>query len=304
MTQQEVEVPAWKRNRVLGFALVTAAYVLALGAGVWAVQTVIASDPYWQFGIADAVATGVIFLFSMLFRNSSFYDPYWSVKPAVAAVWLAVSRFPPAYTADVDPTRVRMVVLLMLLYGIRLTWNWARGWSGLNHEDWRYVDLRRKTGKAYWLVSWSGIHYFPTVLVFLGCLPLFPALLTGSRPFGFLDLLAALVLLGGILLEAAADQQLRRFRLSNKDPQRILETGVWKYSRHPNYLGEMMVWWGVALFGLAAAGLHWTTFAGAVAITLLFVFISVPMIDRRMLARRPAYAERMKKVGTLLPGWK
>jgi steroid 5-alpha reductase family enzyme len=302
MTQEVI--PAWKRNRVLGFGLVTAAYALALWAGIKAVQTIIASDPYWQFGIADAVATGVIFLFSMAFRNSSFYDPYWSVKPAVVAIWLAVASFPPTYTAEVDPTRVRMVVLLMLIYGVRLTWNWARGWSGLHHEDWRYVDLKRKTGKAYWLVSWSGIHYFPTVLVFLGCLPLFPALLSGTRPFGFVDLLAAVVLLGGILLEAAADQQLRRFRLSNKDPERILDTGVWKYSRHPNYLGEMMVWWGAALFGLAAGGLQWSTFAGAVSITLLFVFISVPMIDRRMLARRPAYAERVRNVGALLPRWR
>ncbi len=299
MKQQTI--PAWRTNRWLGLWVVMAGYLLALWAGLYAVRMVMATDPYWQFGIADAVATGLIFMLSMLFRNSSFYDPYWSVKPAVVAVWLGVFGVSAMYAAEADPTRVRMVVVLVLLYGIRLTWNWARSWTGLHHEDWRYVDLQRKTGRAYWLVSWSGIHYFPTILVFLGCLPLFPALATGSRPFGFLDLIAALVLLGGILLEATADQQLRRFRLSNKEPQRILESGVWKYSRHPNYFGEMMVWWGIALFGLAAGGLVWSTFAGAIAITLLFFFISTPMIDKRMLASRPAYAGRMKRVSALVP---
>ncbi len=288
----------WRHNKPLGLVLMTVAYVVAVWAGIFSVRAVIASDPFWQFGIADVVATLVIFLFSFVFRNSSFYDPYWSVKPAVVAIWLGVFT-----TGAADPTRLRMVVLLLLVYGVRLTWNWARGWTGLHHEDWRYEDLARKSGKAYWLVSFTGIHFFPTVLVFMGCLPLFPALLTGTRPFGFFDLLAAVVLLAGILLEATADQQLRNFRLTNKDPRRILETGLWKYSRHPNYFGEMLVWWGVALFGFAAGGFFWYTFAGALAITLLFVFISTPMIDQRMLERRPAYAQRIQRVSALVPWW-
>jgi steroid 5-alpha reductase family enzyme len=292
------EIPAWRQNKVIGLVIMTIAYVVSLGAGIFAVRSIIATDPFWQFGIADFVATLVIFAFSFVFRNSSFYDPYWSVKPAVVAVWLGV------FTASgADPNRLRMVVVLMLIYGARLTWNWARGWTGLNHEDWRYEDLARKTGKAYWLVSFSGIHFFPTVLVFLGCLPLFQVFTNPTQPFGFLDLIAAMVLLGGVLIEAAADQQLRNFRLTNKDPKKILETGLWKYARHPNYFGEMLVWWGVALFGLAAGGLVWYTFAGAIAITALFVFISTPMIDQRMLERRPAYAERMKRVSALIP-WK
>jgi len=301
-TNAAVAPAGWRNNRLIGFALVTLAYVVATWAGIAAVRATLTSDPFWQFGMVDFVATCVVFAFSLVFRNSSFYDPYWSVKPAIMAVWLAV--FPPVMNfVEPDQTRLRMVVLLMLLYATRLTWNWARGWTGLDHEDWRYVDLKRKTGKAYWLVSFSGIHFFPTVLVYFGCLPLFQALLTGGRAFGFLDLLAAVVLLGGILMEATADQQLRRFRLTNKDPKRILETGVWKYSRHPNYFGEMLVWWGVALFGFAAGGMAWYTFAGALAITALFVFISTPMIDKRMLERRPGYAERIKRVSALVP-WK
>jgi steroid 5-alpha reductase family enzyme len=295
---QDESVAAWRQNKAVGLLLVTLAYVVATWAGVIAVRQIVATDVFWQFGIADAVATLVIFVFSMVFRNSSFYDPYWSVKPMVFVVWL--SAFAPSW-ADADPLRVRLVTVLMLLYGARLTWNWARGWTGLDHEDWRYVDLARKTGVFYPAVSFLGIHFFPTVLVYLGCLPLFDALLYGGElGLGILDVLAAVVLVTGIAMEATADQQLRAFRLSKPPKEKVLESGLWRYSRHPNYMGEMLIWWGAALFGLRV-GLHWYTFAGAVAITLLFVFISLPMIDERMLARRPAYAERMKRVSALVP---
>lgn len=291
-------IPAWRQNKALGLILVLISYVVATLAGIVAVQQSGLEELFWQFALGDAVATGVIFLFSMVFRNSSFYDPYWSVKPMVLVVWLAVFVPEGAYA---DPLRVRLATTLMLLYGARLTWNWMRGWTGLHHEDWRYVDLAKKTGAFWPLVSLTGIHYFPTVLVYLGCLPLFDALLAGGdQAFGLLDLLAAAVLLGGIATEALADHQLRQFRLSNPPKERILESGLWKYSRHPNYFGEMLVWWGAALFGFQVA-LEWYTFAGAAAITLLFVFISTPMIDKRMLERRPAYGQRMKRVSALLP---
>ena len=106
---------------------------------------------------------------------------------------------------------------------------------------------------------------------------------------------------GSILLEATADRQLRRFRLSGPSPEAILETGVWAYCRHPNYLGEIGLWWGLALFGLAAEPSAWWATGGAIVITLLFRFISLSLIDTRMLARRPDYKARMETVPALIP---
>src|SRR5262249_42945026 len=140
--------------------------------------------------------------------------------------------------------------------GARLTWNWVRGWSGLGHEDWRYVDLRGKTGAAYWLVSALGLHLMPTVTVLAGLLSLQPAL-GGTAPLGPLDLVALLVTAGAVLLEGVADQQLRAFRLSSPAAGTILSTGVWRWSRHPNYVGEIGFWWGLFLFGLAGGGFVW-----------------------------------------------
>lgn len=268
--------------------------MVAAGAGFALARALPGTSPLWQVvAAADVAATVVVFAFSVVLDNSSVYDAYWSVAPMVIAPALAVVGAAPA-------ARKAIVVALVLLWGARLTYNWARGWQGLAHEDWRYVDLRR-LGRAYWVVSFVGLHMMPTLLVFAGCLSLFPALVTGTAPLGPLDAAAFAVTLGAIALEGVADQQLRAFRLSGPSPGAILESGVWSWCRHPNYLGEIGLWWGLYLFALAADRSAWWCFAGPLAITLLFSFVSVPLLDKRSLARRPAYAEHMARLPGLFP---
>jgi len=284
----------------MGFAWVLAAYLVALGLAILSALPLPAgTHPLVVVAVGDLVGTVAIFAFSFVFRNSSFYDPYWSVAPVPIALYLASH---PQAVDDAVPGRQVVAIALVTLWGLRLTWNWARGWTGLHHEDWRYGKLREDTGKAYWLVSFSGIHLFPTVLVYLGCLGLYPALLAGSRPFGLLDLLAAGVTAGAVVIEGLADDQLRAFVRRNRDPNRYLDTGLWAWSRHPNYFGEVSFWWGVWLFGLAAdPSSAWWTAAGPLAMTGLFVFISIPMMEKRMVAKRPAYAEHQRRVSMLVP---
>src|SRR5690606_37039381 len=156
--------------------------------------------------VAGVIATFVVFGASMLVNNSSVYDPYWSVAPVAIAMWFASDL-----DAIASAGRQLIVVVLTLLWGIRLTYNWARHWRGLEHEDWRYDDLRQKTGVWYWPVSFGGIHLFPTVMTFLGCVPLWYALTRGDNAFGWLDGVAILVTLAAIAVEAKADQQLHQF---------------------------------------------------------------------------------------------
>jgi steroid 5-alpha reductase family enzyme len=277
------------------FAWIAASYGIATLVAALVVGRSPGEPPWLPILAADVAATLVIFGFSKAFDNSSVYDAYWSVAPMLIAPALAFRDSPAPLARRV------LVCALVLAWGARLTWNWARGWQGMGHEDWRYVDQREKTGRLYWLVSLAGLHLMPTILVFLGCLPLFPALLTGRRPLGWLDALAALVTLGAILVETIADQQLLAFRAAPKEPGAVLDRGLWSLSRHPNYLGELSFWWGIFLFGLAADPSSWASGAGALAITALFVFISVPLLDRRSLARRPSYAEHMRRVPALFP---
>jgi steroid 5-alpha reductase family enzyme len=275
---------------------VLVAYFVALVVAVQVGHGLMGAGPLHAAFWADVAATVVVFLFSVLYRNSSFYDAYWSVAPiAIVMFWCAVAN------EGVPSSRQALVSLLVFVWGVRLTWNWARAWEGLHHEDWRYVMLAQKTGPAYWPVSFAGIHMMPTLVVFAGCLPLWPALAVGTEPLGWLDALAFVVTLGAIAVEALADQQLRAYRLEPHTQGDFLRSGLWAWTRHPNYLGEIGFWWGLALFGLAAdPGFAWNV-AGAIAITLLFRFISLPMIEGRMQERRPEFAAWVARTSLLLP---
>ncbi len=281
--------------------LVVASYVLATLAAGLTLRLLGGMHPLWSTLIADVIATVVIFGFSRVTGNSSFYDPYWSIAPPfIVFFWLAIPE-----AAGGLLLRQGLVVVLVTAWGARLTLNWARQWSGLGHEDWRYVDLKDKTGKWWWWVSLSGIHLMPTVLVYLGMLAAWGALTHGAeRPFGVFDVLAFVVTAGAIAIEAAADQQLRAFMLAKHPRGTILADGLWGYSRHPNYFGEVSFWWGLFLFAFAAGAPLWTS-AGAIAITALFVGVSLPMIEKRSRERRPDWDAHAKKVPLLVPWpWK
>ena len=284
-------------DRSRAFLWIWIAYLAAVAAALLVGLALAGRHPLEIVFAADLVATLVVFGFSFAFGNSSFYDPYWSVAPPAIALAFAFGAEPGA----AEPARQALVIALIALWAVRLTWNWARGWSGLHHEDWRYVDMRQSSGGLYWGVSLLAIHLFPTLIVFLGCLPLWPALAEGARPLGALDALGAALAFGGTALEFVADNQLRRFRLAGPPPGSTLESGLWGWSRHPNYLGEILFWFGLASFGLAAGGFRWWGWLGALAMLAMFRFASLPMIEKRMLARRPGYAERQRRVSLLIP---
>ncbi len=283
-------------SRPKAFGVVTAAYVIAALAG-WAVVIGLKSwHPIGALFWADIVATVVIFGLSMLLANSSLYDPYWSVAPPLIAVAWLLS------TSDGVALRQVCLLVLMAVWAVRLTANWAIGWTGFGHEDWRYVQIRNESGGRlpWWLVSFTGIQLVPTLVVFLGMLPVWPAI-TGSRPFGLIDIAAILVTVGFIGIEALSDIQLRRFTGDPANRGKTVDIGLWKHSRHPNYLGEIGFWWGMWLFGLAAAPTWWWTVIGPLAMVGLFLGVSIPLMERRSLSRRPAYAAYQKAVPVLVP---
>lgn len=284
-------------NLTRAFAWLAAVYLTAGAAALAVAIPLRGAHPIAVAGAADLAATAAVFAFSRAFRNSSFYDPYWSVAPIAIALYWWLS----APGSEAAALRPLLVLALVGIWGTRLTAHWARGWRGLDHQDWRYADLEQRTGRAYWLVSFLGIHLFPTAVVFLGCLPLFPALAEPARPAGVLDLAAAGLTGFAIWLEAEADRQLRRFRAASQPPGAFLRSGLWAWCRHPNYLGEILFWWGLVAFSLAAGRAPWWAFAGAVSITAMFHVVSIPMLDRRMVERRPAYAAHARRAPALLP---
>lgn len=277
------------------FAPIVVAYLACIAAGAALLFGLALPQP-WDALAADVVATLVIFAFSLRYRNSSFYDPYWSVIPPLLALYWTWAN-----PVGANPLRVALVTGLVWLWAIRLTANWATHWGGLTHEDWRYPIVRARAGKAAVWADLFGIHLYPTLQVFLACLPIYAVMSRGTAPLGWLDALAVAVTLGAIAIETIADLQLHAF-IARRQPGQFITSGLWAYSRHPNYFGELGFWWGLMLFGLAAAPEQWWWIVpGALGMTAMFVFASIPFMDQRSVERRPAYAGHMRKVSALLP---
>jgi len=273
--------------------IVVVAYVLAVGVG-WAVASIAgAGRPVLALGLGYLTSALVIWVWSMALDNGSMFDAWWSVLPAFASVWLAVHH------ADGVPTgRIVLVLVVVWVWSIRLTTNWLRDWPGLGHEDWRYLDMYTKGPKP--VLSLFGVHLFPCSVVFLGSLPLVPALVWGERGLGVLDVVAVVLGLGAAVLEFVADEQMRRFRRSGSSGV-VMDRGLWSLSRHPNYFGELCFWWSLWFFAIAAAPAWWWTIVGPLAMLVMFLTASIPMLDRRSLERRPGFAAYAARTRALVP---
>ncbi len=283
-------------ERTLSRSISLATYAVALGISALVVQAVDLGPPLAVLGLGTLTATVVVFVVSVAVDNSSVYDPYWSLQPlAIALYYLVAGR-------DQLSARQLIVTVLVFLYSVRLTSNFYRDWPGLSKEDFRYRAFRVSAGRAYWPVSFVGIHLVPTIIVYLGCLPLYAVSRPDGAGLGWLDAVAIMVLMGAIVVAFVADEQLRVFRRDPLNQGRCIASGLWAYSRHPNYLGEIATWWGLWLFALAAGLRWWWTVVGAVSVTLLFVFVSVPMMERRALATREGYGEYRERTPMLIPG--
>ncbi len=277
--------------------IVLAAYVLAGAAAIGTGMVIHTLSPLVIVGVADLVATIVVFIFSVITNNSSIYDPYWSVAPVpIALFWL----LQPGSNGFSNP-RHALIFACLCLWALRLTTNWAVQWRGLGHEDWRYRDMRKQYGAFYWPMSFLGIHLLPTLLVFLGCLALWPTLSDRNTQITWLDSIAALVMLAAVLVEGTADIQMRRFRRRPQSSRQVIPPGLWSVSRHPNYFGEVLFWWGLYLFVPLAYPAFWWVIVGPLCILLLFLGVSIPLMEGHLLARYPTYTEYQRRVSRFFP---
>lgn len=284
--------PPGKPASILLLAVI---YAVATAVGALVLSLAPGSVPL-RLAQADLAATLAVFLGSVALRNSSVYDPYWSVAPPLLLLG--------GMALDQATGRGWLLLAVLTLWSLRLTANFLRGWPGLGHEDWRYVQLRQQTGWAYWLVSLLGLHLMPTLVVLAGMVPA-SHVIESHVPIGKLDLLGAAVVVVGTAISLVADEQVRTFKRT-ADPGAVCTVGLWEWSRHPNYLGEILVWVGVWMFGVAAErwSWHWSL-VGPGVMVLLFVAVSIPLQERRARAVRRGWDAYVARTGMLLPApWK
>lgn len=284
-------------GKAASLGLIGAAYLVAVGVAVgWLAWGVDTGQLWLNTLIADLLATLVVFTFSRGFNNSSFYDAYWSVIPPLLLAYWWIQSSP-----HVNEVRCVLIAVVVVLWAVRLTGNWAWGFSGLDHEDWRYDVLRRRAGRWAFAADLFGIHLIPTVQVFAGMAPMYIAVTREGSGLVWLTGIAFVVGLAAVALELIADVQLYRF-VRDRTPGATMDRGLWGWSRHPNYFGEFSFWLACALFGVAAAPADaWWMFIGALSMLGMFLGASIPMMENRSLERRPAYREVIDRVPRFFP---
>jgi steroid 5-alpha reductase family enzyme len=243
---------------------------------------------------AAAVATAMLALWvaSLRLRDASIVDVFWG--PAFGLVaWTGVAVAGPS-------PRALLAAVLASAWGLRLGLHLARRRRGAG-EDRRYAAMRAAHGPRFAVVSLFTVFLLQAVLVVTVSLPLQAAAGAGpGRPLGALDAVAVAVFAAGLGCEALADAQLARFLASPAGRAGVMDRGLWRYTRHPNYFGDFLVWWGLGLLGVAA-GAPWTL-AGPALMTVLLLRVSgVPLLEATIGSRRPGYAEYVARTSAFFP---
>lgn len=277
-----------KESRALSFIAVALVYVISTVVGIAVYNAT--KGPYWLALLAaDVLATVVTFIFSLIFKNASVYDPYWSVQPPVIVIAFALGR-------SLTPLGIFLIAAI-LFWALRLTANWAYTFHGLTHQDWRYTMLSEKCGAFYPIINFTGIHMVPTLVVYGCTLPAVYAI-THSLSLNVWSAVCLSVSVLAAVMQGVADIEMHKFR--KRKGASFIRVGLWKYSRHPNYLGEILMWWGVALAVVIAAPNAMYLISGALANTALFFFVSIPMADRRQ-SRKDGFPQYKAATRMLLP---
>lgn len=247
---------------------------------------------YFYALAAILVVSFITWIISLILKDVSIVDSAWPLMFLFGVVVIAMD-------ANDYNLRTQIILAMVLLWSVRLfshlTW---RNWG--EPEDRRYRVIRKKYAPNFAFKSLFIIFIFQSVLAWVILMPLWPAI-TNNVAFSFWDALAIALGLAGFFFESVADWQLSRFK-SNPDNQgKVMSRGLWYYTRHPNYFGECLVWWGFYLFAVSSGA--WWSIPGPLLITwLLLKFSGVVMLEETIVKRRPAYREYIANTNAFFPG--
>jgi steroid 5-alpha reductase family enzyme len=230
---------------------------------------------------------------SVIVHDASIVDPVWPLG-FVAIAWVVRA------TADGNPTLQSLIVAMVTIWGLRLSAHLAWRKRGAP-EDFRYQAMRRHWGKRFWIISLATVFGVQGVLMWVVSLPVQLGQLHPSARVGILAALGVLVWVVGFAFETIGDAQLTKFKADPESAGRVMDRGLWRYTRHPNYFGDACVWWGIALVA-AETGVGAFGFIGALVMTVLLRRVSgVVLLERSLVKRRPGYADYVARTSPFIP---
>ena len=284
------------KNRQKSLWMLLGMYLLAVSVGtaIYMLLAGVIANPVWLMLVADVVMTLVIWGFGLLVRNASTYDPYWSVIPPLMLLgWIIFLKIP--FTLP-----VALMALALIFWSVRLTYNWFINWQDLSYQDWRYTMIRSKNPKLWFLANLFGINLMPTLIVFIQMIGSYRFLTIGSG-LNIVILIGFLLAILAAAIQFVSDRQMLNFRYRNKENKKCIDEGLWRLSRHPNYFGEVLMWWAVWTMYAGASGRIDFQIVAPILMTALFLFISIPMMEKKILLTRPEYRDYMRQVSALFP---
>ncbi len=285
------------KTKASSFLVIGAIYLIALLVGILVYNLSLWEHMLIVTLLANIAATLVVWFFGVILKNSSIYDPYWSIAPVIIVLFWASAR------GSLFSLTGILFLAAIFIWGIRLTLNWALRWNGLGHQDWRYTRLKRNNPRIWFLTNLFGINLMPTLIVFIALVPVYYSIGLKAR-FSIITFLGFTLCITAVLIQSIADRQMDLFRERRNSKDKYIDKGLWRYCRHPNYLGEVLFWWGIWLMQIGTRPSIWITVAGPVIVTLLFIFISIPLMEKYISETKPGYPNYKKKVPMLLPGFR
>jgi steroid 5-alpha reductase family enzyme len=241
--------------------------------------------------VAILAAMTLLWALSLRLKDVSIVDPFWGPGFVLVTVTYLVSD---ARFTD----RGLLVLVLVTAWAARLGYHLLRR-NRREGEDPRYAAMRARGGPGWARRSLFTVFWLQAVLLWVISAPLFGSVIS-DRPLGAGDVAGTVVFLIGFAIESLADLQLARFKADPGNRGRVLDAGLWRYSRHPNYFGEFVLWWGLYLVA-AAGGAYWTVI-GALLISFLLLKVSgVTMLEEGLKSSKPGYAEYVRRTSTFVP---
>lgn len=234
----------------------------------------------------------LLWFYSIYIKNVSIVDIFWGLGFVILNTY---------YLLAVDSFTNRQILLLILvsLWGIRLSGYLAFRNIG-KPEDYRYQQFRQDYGpERYWWFSYFQVFLLQGGLILIVSLPLL-AININQSGINWLDYIAVLVWSLGFVFEAGGDYQLAQFKKNPKNKGKVLRSGFWKYTRHPNYFGDATVWVAYALFCIAS-GSYWQIMGTIIMILLIVKVSGVAMLERTLKDTKPAYREYIEKTHSFIP---
>jgi steroid 5-alpha reductase family enzyme len=235
-----------------------------------------------------------MWLLSLALRDASIADIFWGLGFVVIAVATYL------WTNDGNSARRGLLVALVSLWGLRLAVYllWRNAGRG---EDPRYAAMRRYWGARFWWVSLFTVFALQGCLLWIVSLPIQLGQLAPGRPLGPLDAIGVALFALGLSFEAVGDFQLARFKADPANAGRVMDRGLWRYTRHPNYFGDCCVWWGLFAVALSTPYGVWSVVGPALMSFLLLRVSGVPLLERSIRQRRPDYAAYAKRTSAFFP---